>query len=181
MPGIATSVAVIQDQKILLTKRDDFEIWCLPGGGVEPGESLAQGATREVYEETGLEVSLEELVGVYSKLGYMHDVHSALFTAKVIGGELRVQPGETIELCFFGSDELPKEMVFGHSRRVLDALQGARGIARMQKLKASIEVAKTGQELYALRDQSELSRQDFYLDLIERLGPELEELEVGKT
>ena len=72
-------------------------------------------------------------------------------------------------------------MVFGHSRRVLDALQGARGIARMQKLKASIEVAKTGQELYALRDQSELSRQDFYLDLIERLGPELEELEVGKT
>ena len=64
MPGIATTVAVIQDKKILLTKRDDFEVWCLPGGGVEPGESLAQGAIREVHEETGLEVRLEELVGV---------------------------------------------------------------------------------------------------------------------
>ncbi len=179
MPGIATTVAVIQDQKILLTKRDDFEVWCLPGGGVEPGESLAQGAVREVYEETGLEVQLEALVGVYSKLGFMHDVHSALFIAKVIGGELRVQPGETIELQFFGSNELPQEIVFGHSRRVLDALNGARGIARMQKLESSTEVAKTRQELYACRDQSKLSRSNFYLDLIKRLGPEFEELEVG--
>ena len=179
MPGIATSVAVIQNEKILLTKRDDFEIWCLPGGGVKPGESLAQGAIREVYEETGLEVRLEELVGVYSKLGYMNDVHSTLFTAKVIGGELRVRPGETIELRFFRSNELPKEIVFGHSRRVLDALRGVRGVARMQKLESSIEVAKTRQELYALRDKSDLSRGEFYLDLIDRLGPELEELEVG--
>lgn len=43
MPGIATSVAVIEGDKVLLTKRDDFEVWCLPGGGVEQGESLAQG------------------------------------------------------------------------------------------------------------------------------------------
>jgi hypothetical protein len=49
----------------------------------------------------------------------------------------------------------------------------------MQKLESSIEVAKTRQELCALRDKSDLSRGEFYLDLIDRLGPELEELEVG--
>jgi ADP-ribose pyrophosphatase YjhB (NUDIX family) len=179
MPGIATSVAVIQDGGILLTKRDDFEVWCLPGGGVEAGESLAQGAIREVREETGLEVRLEELVGVYSKLGYLNDVHSALFTATVTGGRLRMQPGETIELRYFEPDALPEEIVFGHGRRILDALGSVRGIARIQQLEANTEVAKSARELYALRDESSLSRAEFYLDLIDRLGPARDEIQVG--
>ena len=44
MPGIAVNVAVIREGKILLTKREDFEIWCLLSGGVEEGESLAEAA-----------------------------------------------------------------------------------------------------------------------------------------
>ena len=69
MPGIAANVAVIQDGKILLTKREDFEVWCLPSGGVEDGESLAEAAIRETKEETGVDVELTRLVGVYSRLG----------------------------------------------------------------------------------------------------------------
>ena len=38
MPGIAVNVAVIKDDKILLTQREDFETWILPGGGVDEGE-----------------------------------------------------------------------------------------------------------------------------------------------
>ena len=41
MPGVAVIVAIIEDEKVLLTKREDFEVWCLPGGGVEDGETLA--------------------------------------------------------------------------------------------------------------------------------------------
>ena len=55
MPGLAVIVAMIHDGKVLLTKREDFEVWCLPGGGVEEGESLAEAGIREVKEETGLE------------------------------------------------------------------------------------------------------------------------------
>lgn len=55
MPEIAVNVAVIQDHKILLTQREDFETWILPGGGMEPGESVAQAAMRETKEETGVE------------------------------------------------------------------------------------------------------------------------------
>ncbi len=62
---LGVTVAVIDEDRILLTKREDFEVWCLPGGGVDPGESVAQAAIREAREETGLEVQLTRLVGIY--------------------------------------------------------------------------------------------------------------------
>lgn len=181
MPAIATSVAVIEDGKVLLTKREDFEVWCLPGGVVEEGESLAQGAVREVREETGLDVELEELVGVYSKLGFMGDVHAALFRAKVSGGALRLQPGETIELAFFAADELPEEIVCGHGRRIIDALAGSSGLAWIQQLDSPVKMAKNRRELYALRDESGLSRSAFYHDMMSTLGSVSEGLEAGKA
>ena len=59
--------AVIDDGKILLTKREDFEVWCLPGGAVEDGESTAQAAVRETLEETGLHIELSYLIGLYHR------------------------------------------------------------------------------------------------------------------
>jgi 8-oxo-dGTP pyrophosphatase MutT (NUDIX family) len=55
MSNLGVNVAVIQDGKILLTQREDFETWILPSGGVEEGESLAQAAIRETKEEAGLD------------------------------------------------------------------------------------------------------------------------------
>jgi 8-oxo-dGTP pyrophosphatase MutT (NUDIX family) len=62
-PGVA---AVIFDEgRVLLQRRDDTGRWGLPGGGVEPGESVRQALIREVREETGLEVEPLRLIGVY--------------------------------------------------------------------------------------------------------------------
>ena len=61
--------AVILDetrQKVLLTRRADNGQWCLPSGGMEPGESAAEACAREVREETGLHVRVVRLIGVYS-------------------------------------------------------------------------------------------------------------------
>ena len=44
MPILGVNVAIFQEGKVLLTKRVDFEVWCLPGGEVDEGESLAQAA-----------------------------------------------------------------------------------------------------------------------------------------
>ena len=51
----------MEDGRILLAKREDFEVWCIPGGMVEDGESVARAAVREIAEETGLTVELTVL------------------------------------------------------------------------------------------------------------------------
>src|SRR5687767_6821069 len=53
-------------QRVLLTRRTDNGRWCLPGGALEPGESVSEACAREVLEETGLRVSVVRLIGVYS-------------------------------------------------------------------------------------------------------------------
>lgn len=168
MPGLAVIVAVIDEGRILLTKREDFEVWCLPGGGVEDGESLAEGALREAKEETGLDVELTSLVGVYSRLGGgMHDVHAVLYAAKPIGGELRTQPHETIEVAYFPFDQLPREMLFGHKKRVQDAIGSLRGLSVRQEIKIQDPRMYTRREIYEARDRSDLTRQQFYLQRLE--------------
>jgi ADP-ribose pyrophosphatase YjhB (NUDIX family) len=179
MPGLAVIVAVIDDGKILLTKREDFEVWCLPGGGVEEGETLAEGAIREAKEETGLDVELTRLVGVYSRMGGgMHDVHAVLYAAKPIGGELQTQPHETIEVAYFQFDQLPKHLLFGHKRRIHDAIHDLGGLSVRQEIRTGDVKTYTRTELYEQRDHSGLSRQEFYLKRFED-GEINEVVEVG--
>lgn len=168
MSGLAVNVAVIHEGKILLTQREDFETWILPSGGVEDGESIAQAATRETKEETGLDVELTRLVGIYSRLSNMTQVHAVLFSAKLIGGEIKCQPGETIAVEWFEFDKLPAPLSAGHKKRIDDAISGVCGVTVMQEFKIqSMPENLTRQELYEYRDRSGLSRQEFYLKMME--------------
>lgn len=169
MTALAVIVAIIDDGKVLLTKREDFEVWCLPGGSVEAGESLAAAGIREAKEETGLDVELTRLVGVYSRLGGgLPDVHAVLYTAKPVGGELRLQPNETIEVAFFPFDQLPQEMLFGHRKRIRDAIHHASGVSVRQQIHLADTTQYTRQEIYTLRDRSGMTRQQFYLQRFEQ-------------
>jgi ADP-ribose pyrophosphatase YjhB (NUDIX family) len=80
--------AVIFDDegKVLVSRRVDSGWFNLPGGGVEPDESVPEGLVREVREETSLEVEVGRLVGVYSK-PQKHEV-VLVFRASVTGGTL---------------------------------------------------------------------------------------------
>jgi len=163
MPGLAVIVAIIDDGKVLLTKREDFEVWCLPGGGVEEGESLAEAGIREVKEETGLDVELMRLVGVYSRMGGgLNDVHAVLYTAKPVGGELKIQQGETIDVAYFPFEQLPDEMLFGHKRRINDAVNNRSGMSVRQEIKMDDPKQYMRKDLYEARDRSGLSRYQFY-------------------
>ncbi len=79
---VAVSIAILHDQQIVLIKREDFDVWGLPSGQVEVGESVAQAAVREALEETGLHVQILRLVGVYCIPAWVNgSQHSLLFTA----------------------------------------------------------------------------------------------------
>src|SRR5262245_36376580 len=128
-PGV--SAVILTPEGVLLQRRSDNGLWGLPGGGVEPGESVTQAIVREVREETGLEVAPTRLVGVYSapELGQIvtypdgNTIHyvSASFECTVVGGALA--PGvESLEVAWFEPDALPETLMPMHRVRILDAL-----------------------------------------------------------
>jgi 8-oxo-dGTP diphosphatase len=164
MPFLTVCVVVINEGKVLLTKRNDFHVWCLPSGGVEDGENVAEAAIRETKEETGLTVKLIRFVGIYSRPADVPSGHAVVFSAVPVSGELQTQPGETLEVQYFKTDDLPNELFFGHYRRIQDALQGISGAVVQQLPQKSISRKSNREELYSLRDQSGLSPAEFYMD-----------------
>ena len=63
LPGCSAVIFDKNREKILLTRREDNNQWCIPGGGMEPGESASETCIREVEEETGLQVTIKRLIG----------------------------------------------------------------------------------------------------------------------
>lgn len=164
MPSLNVGVAILRDGRILLTKREDFEVWCLPGGAVDDRESIAQAAIREAREETGLEVELTHLVGVYSEpYGPHGGSHMVVLAAEPVGGSLRPVASEVIDIRYFGRDDLPAVIFEGQRRQVLDALEGIGGSGLWTWNRVwPFDQTMTRWDIYRLRDASGLSRQEFY-------------------
>jgi ADP-ribose pyrophosphatase YjhB (NUDIX family) len=177
---LAVNVAVMDGgDRVLLTRREDFEVWCLPGGAFDHGESLAQAAAREVVEETGLVVRLTRLIGVYSfpNLGDYHTL--ALFGAVVSGGTLRPDPREVVEARWFSTTGLPDDLLWGQRERLTDVFAGYGGsIVRATDRERPQVWPLNRREHYALRDDSGLDRSEFYSQLATALGDTASPIEV---
>jgi ADP-ribose pyrophosphatase YjhB (NUDIX family) len=130
-PGV--SAIILTPEGILLQRRSDNGFWGLPGGAVEPGESVIEAVVREVREETGLEVRPGRLVGVYSSPGVhqivtypdgnvIHYVSSS-FECRIVGGTLACG-SESLELGWFDPQKLPEDLLPMHRVRIVDALEG---------------------------------------------------------
>jgi len=124
VPGVG--VIVEMDGGVVLVKRR-FEPragwWCLPAGFLEADESAAEGAVRECKEETGLDVAVDELFGVYSfPEGMQRSGLVIFYTARVVGGELHA--GDDAEdVRVFPVDGLPENVAFRTHRQVLARLR----------------------------------------------------------
>jgi 8-oxo-dGTP pyrophosphatase MutT (NUDIX family) len=121
-------------QKVLLTRRSDNGLWCLPGGAMDPGESAEQTCVREVQEETGLSVRVLRLIGVYSSPewlieypdGYRVQLVAMCFETEVTDGKLTAS-NETDQFGYFTLQEAQGlEMMQNHQQRIEDAFIGQR-------------------------------------------------------
>jgi ADP-ribose pyrophosphatase YjhB (NUDIX family) len=131
--GVRPSVsAIILDRRrgLLLQQRSDGGQWGLPGGSVEIGESVRAATAREVREETGLEVTIRRLVGVYSDPelqvirypdGNVWHYVNLCFECVVRGGELQTC-SETLALRFVSPRRLPATLLPNHRVRIRDAV-----------------------------------------------------------
>lgn len=111
---VAVTAAVRNAQgKLLLIERTDNGLWALPGGAQDIGESVVQAARREVNEETGVDVEITGLSGIYSDPrhviayddGEVRQEFSLCFHAKPVGGELR-SSSESKEARWVSPDSL---------------------------------------------------------------------------
>ncbi|MFJ7667413.1 NUDIX hydrolase [Lysinibacillus sp. NPDC097195] len=121
---VGCGVIIEQDNQILLQHRTDQDVWGIPGGVMEPGETFLEEAIRETYEETGLQVEQLALFGIYSgeegfaaysngdKVFSVQIIfHSSCFTGQIQDSE------ESHEHRFFSRDNLPH--LNGHQARFI--------------------------------------------------------------
>ncbi|MGR9047851.1 NUDIX hydrolase [Halobacillus faecis] len=117
--------------ELLFQYRKDTKEWGLPGGAMEPGETLEQTAIRELGEETGLVAEDVQQVATFSGEDFFYQYPNgdevfnviACFVASEIRGELRADDEETLELRYFSRESLP-ENIDKRARIILERVSG---------------------------------------------------------
>lgn len=119
-PKVATGVVAQRDGRILLVRRNHEPMlgrWSFPSGFVDAGEVVAEAAAREAREETGVEVRIDALLGVYSTRG--NPVVFIAYAGTIVSGD--PTPGdEAFEVGLFAPDALP-DLAFPHDPAIMAA------------------------------------------------------------
>ena len=102
------------EDRVLLVRHAEIGSWMTPGGAIEPAETPADAAVREMWEETGLDVRLIRLAGVYGgpefvvryQNGDQNSYAMIVFEAEILAGEARPDEVEILDVRFFSPSEL---------------------------------------------------------------------------
>ena len=115
-PSVAAIIRNEKEEILFMRSSVDSDIWSLPAGAIELGETPAEAVKREVYEETGLTVVPCTLLGVFGGESFRFTYPDAnqveylivVFACSVESGELAPVDGESAELKYFSFSSMPK-------------------------------------------------------------------------
>ena len=122
-PKVAAVCLIEREGKVLMIRRGTdlgYGLWSLPGGFVDRGEVVEAAAAREAWEETGIEVDVDALIGLFSLPG--DPVIVVAYAAHQTGGTLAPGP-EALETDYFALDSLP-ELAFSRDTEILTRWEG---------------------------------------------------------
>jgi ADP-ribose pyrophosphatase len=110
-PGSAVMMAVDEEERILLVRQyrlpAEQELWELPAGRIDPGESPLEAAKRELREETGCEAKTwTQLASFWASPGYVDEKMNLFLARDLTSGEQQTMEDERIEIGWFRPDEL---------------------------------------------------------------------------
>ena len=114
-PIVGADTFVMNGRKeVCLVRRSDNGLWALPGGAQDLGETPEECARREFEEETGLQIRIIRLLGIFSSLRYNaitnvnrgREVTHILFAGEIVGGQQETSV-ETLEIGWFDQERLP--------------------------------------------------------------------------
>ncbi|MCP5094719.1 MAG: NUDIX domain-containing protein [Chloroflexi bacterium] len=125
-PIPVVDAAIINEQnEILLIRRADNGLWAMPGGGTMVGESPAEAAVREGWEETGIRSESIGLVGIFDSLNHNgqspNQLYQIVFLCRPLNldnPDLPHHPQETLEKAWFSEDTLPSDLDPNHILRI---------------------------------------------------------------
>lgn len=110
LPRVGSALVVRDGDRILLARRNktpNLGKWVLPGGKIEPFESIAAAGEREIHEETGIQVRVGEQIGVFEIIVPPTEHRLVIYSwADHVGGELRAG-SDALEPRFFSRAEIP--------------------------------------------------------------------------
>ena len=142
-PTVAAATLVEENGEVVLVRRGaepEAGHWALPGGYVEADESAEEAAIREAWEEIGLRVELDGLLGVYSfRSAAQGKGVLVLYAAHSIGGELQAGD-DALEAALFSPDRLPDDIAFATHRQALRDWCRARAIVCREATREEAEI-----------------------------------------
>lgn len=126
----ATAIILFPGDDILLIRRKTVPFvgyWALPGGRMDPGETIEETVVREVKEETGLDVAIVRKVGEYHEEGVQqeveYDYYPTCYVVKPLNNRIQKQESEVEEVRLFKLKRLPEKLAFEHALMINDFLK----------------------------------------------------------
>ena len=122
VPTVDVVIFIPGQGVVLIARKNPPPGWALPGGFVDYGETVERAAVREAFEETGLEVTLTGILGVYSDPGRDERMHtiSVVYTARAADPTTLNAGDDAREARVFPLDALPAKLAFDHGQILKD-------------------------------------------------------------